>query len=54
MNLKSRIKKIEKKTSKTYTKKVCILFGNETQKQGRKKMNLIDDVDIIYIKVVSI
>ena len=54
MNLKSRIKKIEKKTSKTYTNKVCILFGNETQKQGRKKMNLIDDVDILYIRVVGV
>ena len=54
MNLKSRIKKIEKKTSKSHIKKVCILFGNETQKQGRKKMNLIDDVDILYIRVVGV
>ena len=54
MNLKSRIKKIESKTSKTDTNIVCVLFGNETQAQGRKKMNLIDDVDIIYIRVVGV
>ena len=54
MNLKSRIKKIESKTSKTDTNIVCVLFGNETQAQGRKKMNLKDDVDIIYIRVVGV
>ena len=54
MNLKSRIKKIEKKTSKAHINKVCILLGNETQEEGRKKMNLIDDVDILYIRVVGV
>ena len=54
MNLKSRIKKIENKTSKAYTSKVCVLFGNETQAQGREKMNLTDEVDILYIRVVGI
>ena len=54
MNLKSRIKKIENKTSKTDTSKVCVLFEKETQEQGRKKMNLTDDVDILYIRVVGV
>ena len=54
MNLKSRIKKIENKTSKAYTSKVCVLFGNETQAQGGKQMNLKSDVDIMYIRVVGI
>ena len=54
MNLKSRIKKIENKTSKAYTSIVCVLFGNETQAQGRKKMNLTDDVDILYIRIVKV
>jgi len=54
LNLKSRIKKIEKKTSKSHIKEVCILFGNETQEEGRKKMNLKDDVDILYVRVVGV
>tara|TARA_A100001015_G_scaffold301631_1_gene388741 strand:- start:77 stop:241 length:165 start_codon:yes stop_codon:yes gene_type:complete len=54
LNLKSRIKKIEKKTSKSHIKEVCILFGNETQEEGRKKMKLTDEVDILYIRIVSI
>ena len=54
MNLKSRIKKIESKTSKAYIIKVCVLFGNETQEQGRKKMNLTDEVDILYMRVVGV
>ena len=33
---------------------VCVLFGNETQGQGRKKMNLTDDVDILYMRVVGV
>ena len=52
--MKSRIKKIENKTSKTDVSKVCVLFGNETQAQGRKQMNLKADVDIMYIRVVGI
>ena len=46
--------KIENKTSKSYANKVCVLFGNETQKQGRRKMHLTDEVDILYIRVVGV
>ena len=54
MNLKSRIKKIENKTSKTDTSIVCVLFGNEKKQAGRKRMNLKANVDIIYIRVVGV
>ena len=54
MNLKSRLKKIENKTSKSDTSIVCVLFGNEKKQVVRKRMNLIDDVDIIYIRVVGV
>ena len=54
MNLKSRIKKIENKTSKADTSIVCVLFGNEKKQVGRKRMNLKADVNIMYIRVVGI